>query len=767
MTDTRHSKRSAAADVAFTRLRALTTWLVVLALVLTVTKPVLAESAPAWTAGAMDPQGRVKSPEASILLGAGTVSLSPSTSSVAVGGTVAVDVWISDVTDLYGMDFRICYDSSVVSIPSSNGTLLWELFDPVNNFVIRNGVYNANPTYCACSVLPTHKWYWYAATQTDDPFNPGYPLPFTGTGRLVRLSFQGLAAGSTTLHFCYVKGSAKGGDPIWSASVDGSINVGGGGSSPTPTTPSAPSETPTTIPINTPTDTTAPTATPSATPTLENTPTHTLIPVQSFTPTHTPTNSPTPTQSATPTHTPTDTLTPTNTPTPTRSATPTLTATQTETPFGWVTPTSTPTRTASPTATATGLPTEIPYGPELSYWFQQEVSPDAGYVGVTDTYLDTDAASEVHGQRIELRLNYDGRKKSLLRFELTEHIPADCTVVSATLQLNLHYMQYAGVSTRIGLFGLRRPWLEDEANWWRASLLSAWMLPGADGTEDREQDPVAVTLVHEIGWQAWSSAGLIDLVQRWVHNPSSNLGLALIGLSPMERQAWVGSSSQCREDYKHLRPRLGVTFYRGLPTETPTATPTETLTPTPSATPSSTLTPTPTPTDTATSTLSCTPTPTSTSTHTPTPSNTPTCTPTDTSTSTATVTQTSTHTATLTNTPTHTPTCSSTSTPTATVTESPTPTFTPTETATPTSTASPIPTPTATLTETATPTPTDTPTLTPTGTRTPTPTATSTPTLSPTPTETGTPTMTPTMTPTATPTVRRRWLLLLPLIRRW
>jgi hypothetical protein len=158
-------------------------------------------------------------------LGAGTISISPVVAYTTVGSSVSVDVWISDVTDLYGMDFRICFDPNIAAIPSNDGTLLWEVFDPVNNFQIRNGVFDAYAMYCPCTSIPTNKFYWYSVTQTDDPFNPGTPLPFSGSGRLARLTFQGMAVGTTALHFCYAKGSTKDGDPLWPTMVDGSITV--------------------------------------------------------------------------------------------------------------------------------------------------------------------------------------------------------------------------------------------------------------------------------------------------------------------------------------------------------------------------------------------------------------------------------------------------------------------------------------------------------------------------------------------------------------
>jgi hypothetical protein len=191
--------------------------------------------------------------DASILLGAGTLSVSPMSPTIDAGETVAVDVWISDTADLYGMDFRLCFDSAIVSVPSDNATLLWEVFDPANNFLIRNGVYVSNTLLCPCTSVSTNKWYWYALTQTDDPLNPGYPLPFSGSGRIARLTFQGVAPGTTALHFCYGKGSIKEGTALWPAMVDGSITVSGPTATPTPTqatstptaTPSLPTQTPT------------------------------------------------------------------------------------------------------------------------------------------------------------------------------------------------------------------------------------------------------------------------------------------------------------------------------------------------------------------------------------------------------------------------------------------------------------------------------------------------------------------------------------------
>ena len=183
----------------------------------------LAAPVPTASAAAKLAEGRGSGDAAA--LAAGTMSLSPSDSYILVGETVSVDVWISDVTDLYGLDFVLWFDSTIVSVPTNNGTLLWEVFDPVNNFTVRNAVYPSPPWPAYCSAATNRKFYWYSVTQTEDWMNPGYPLPFSGSGRVARLTFQGVEVGTSALHFCYAKGSTKDGVPLWPTVVDGSITV--------------------------------------------------------------------------------------------------------------------------------------------------------------------------------------------------------------------------------------------------------------------------------------------------------------------------------------------------------------------------------------------------------------------------------------------------------------------------------------------------------------------------------------------------------------
>ena len=205
------------------------------ALLLRLPQPSLAASEPdAGILGAVPVVPDAHTGDASVLPGAGTLSVSPSSSTIDVGGTVTVDVWISDTADLYGMDFCISFDSTIVSVPSNDATLVWEVLDPVYKWVLFNSVSSAEETSCPCSHIPTDSLYHYLVTNLDPA------EPFAGSGRFARLTFQGLAPGTTALHFCCAFGSNKTGFLLYPAQVDGSITVTGPTATPTPTPTATP-----------------------------------------------------------------------------------------------------------------------------------------------------------------------------------------------------------------------------------------------------------------------------------------------------------------------------------------------------------------------------------------------------------------------------------------------------------------------------------------------------------------------------------------------
>ena len=299
-------------------------------------------------------------------------------------------------------------------------------------------------------------------------------------------------------------------------------------------------------------------------------------------------------------------------------------------------------------------------------------------------------------------------RRAVLAFDIAGSIPSGSTITSVSLSMHLSRGGSNGIRT-IELHKLLADWGEgtsvasgqegqgapattNDATWrHRFYNTIFWTTQGGDFS-------ATVSGSQSVGNNAdytWSSAQMVQDVQSWVNNPSSNFGWLVKGDESTNTTAKRFDTRESMDP-----PVLTVLYNPPSPSPTPTATATATATHTPTPTPTATFTPTP------TATFTPTPTATATATATATPTASPTGTPVPTSTPTPTVQPSPT--------PTSTPTATATFTPTATATA--TATFTPT----PTGTVTPIPTPTATAT--VTPTPTSTPTSTPTGTPTPTPT---------------------------------------------
>lgn len=221
--------------------------------------------------------------------------------------------------------------------------------------------------------------------------------------------------------------------------------------------------------------------------------------------------------------------------------------------------------------------------------FQQGVSPDSSYAGV-DTFISCgvfggDCTSNFGGYT-ELRINNDGRQKTLLRFDVSS-IPRGSIVESATLSLWQNtYKKNDLFSIRVGVYKVLRHWEANEATWCKATSSVPWEVCGADGDSDRSKaavDEVLIGVVSQITERKWN---VRELVQEWVNHPEQNEGLILIGSG--NAQEFRFYSMEYSDPNR--QPRLEVVYQ--LPTPTPTSTRTPTLTPTPSRT--ATYTPTPT-----------------------------------------------------------------------------------------------------------------------------------------------------------------------------
>ncbi|MBK8986881.1 MAG: hypothetical protein IPM39_12535 [Chloroflexi bacterium] len=215
------------------------------------------------------------------------IVVNPPTGSYAVGETIAVEVWVEDVVDLYGVDIRLAFDATRLQVldadPNLPGVQVTPRSDILSpDFVIRREADNVAGTV------------WYAATQ----INPSPPA--SGSGALFSFTFMTIAEGLTNVTVTTYQLADANGLSI-PAQASGAVYQIGDGATATPT------ETSTATPPHT--------ATATATPTITATPTMgTMTATSTATPTATPSTTPTATPSSTPTATPSSTPTATSQP---------------------------------------------------------------------------------------------------------------------------------------------------------------------------------------------------------------------------------------------------------------------------------------------------------------------------------------------------------------------------------------------------------------------------------------------------------------------
>ena len=181
----------------------------------------------------------------------------PSPASVEAGQTVAVQVRIDDVQNLYGFDIRLGFDPSTVEVVDEDAGAEGVQIRPgdllKSDFVVRNLADNAAGTV------------WYALTQ----LNPSEEV--SGSGVAFTVTFRGkLAGASSPLTVVYQKLATRSGDQIPASTANGEIRVVQAGAPPTPTLPPptevVPTQAPPTLEPTEPLPTVAPSAEPSATP---------------------------------------------------------------------------------------------------------------------------------------------------------------------------------------------------------------------------------------------------------------------------------------------------------------------------------------------------------------------------------------------------------------------------------------------------------------------------------------------------------------------
>jgi hypothetical protein len=100
-----------------------------------------------------------------------------------------------------------------------------------------------------------------------------------------------------------------------------------------------------------------------------------------------------------------------------------------------------------------------------------------------------------------------------------------------------------------------RAWLASQTTWNQATSVQAWAVAGCNGLTDRDSLYADQKTVNATG--AWYELNVTGLVQGWINDAGSNLGMLV--------QATGGTAVQynmCSSKYPSfgLRPRLVVTY---------------------------------------------------------------------------------------------------------------------------------------------------------------------------------------------------------------
>lgn len=141
-----------------------------------------------------------------------TVTLSPASATISGCETVAVEVRVNGVTDLYGADVRLQFDPTALEVVDADTLLPGIQIEP--------GGFLAPPLSIARNTADnTLGTIQYAATQ----LNP--TLPASGSGAIAIIYLRGRASGTSSLQFNLVQLAIRDAEEIPSTAVDGSVTV--------------------------------------------------------------------------------------------------------------------------------------------------------------------------------------------------------------------------------------------------------------------------------------------------------------------------------------------------------------------------------------------------------------------------------------------------------------------------------------------------------------------------------------------------------------
>jgi len=233
---------------------------------------------------------------------------------------------------------------------------------------------------------------------------------------------------------------------------------------------------------------------------------------------------------------------------------------------------------ASPTAgpTSTGTPTA---GPCVGRVLLQEA---AGVDVTQDTWINAYSASFPSALSGNLSIKGTDIQSALIRFNLTDTLPAGAEIIAAELLFYVDIPAYTVArELNVSAYRMLRPWAEGEACWNKASASVNW---GADGANAVGVDRVGtpddtVTFFHRAVYRGFN---VTESVRYWLNHPSENYGWLIKGALDSTGAYNLGAS---RNSMLDRRPVLRIDYNSCAASPTPSVTPTSGGTPTPTITP--------------------------------------------------------------------------------------------------------------------------------------------------------------------------------------
>jgi hypothetical protein len=165
--------------------------------------------------------------------------------------------------------------------------------------------------------------------------------------------------------------------------------------------------------------------------------------------------------------------------------------------------------------------------PAATYEFQDGVKPTAAYAGTTDAEILARTPSVNAGNSTIARMDGDDEggqfdQHTVLRWDISS-VPAGSRVRRVILALTA--TDGTGLIDPYFVFALRRQWEESAVTWERPTSTQLWQRGGGGGAQDSDNTRLGTFRPVFTGpFTIELNADGIDVVQRWVDDPSTNFG---------------------------------------------------------------------------------------------------------------------------------------------------------------------------------------------------------------------------------------------------